>query len=104
MRINGEEIPAKQRSESHVRAQLDCETFFLTLHEEEPVRHDETHAHPHNQFDHVLQGAMQIHVGGEVIDQSKGRPVSILGCQEHSSAAPTERTATLYLYVRPQNN
>jgi quercetin dioxygenase-like cupin family protein len=101
MRINGEEIPARPMSDGHIRTQLDCGTFFLTLHEYDAGWHDELHTHPHGQFGHVLEGEMVLRIDGEEIEQLEGESIFVSGNVEHSSSAPV-KTVTLNLYVKPE--
>ena len=103
MKVNGMEIPALDRGEGHVRTQLDCGTFFLTLHEYSPGWHDVTHTHPHGQFGHVLEGAMKLWVEGGEVDQDEGESIFVPGSVEHSSSAAT-KTVTLNLYIKPASD
>ena len=99
MKIRWNEVPAKGKDEKHVAREIDCETFYLTLHEYEPGWADESHQHPEAQFGHILKGSMQVYVEGkEVIEQKEGQSAFIRSMVKHRSANPTERTIALNLY------
>lgn len=101
MKINGVGVPAKQKSPLHTASELDCGSFYLTLHEYSPGWEDEWHSHPEAQFGHVLAGAMRVWIEGKLIEQTEGDSVFIPGGLMHRSAAPAEKTVALNLYVKP---
>ncbi len=101
MKVHWTDVAAKDRSDKHRLRQLDCGTFYLTLHEYLPGWQDEWHSHPESQFGWVLQGEMQIWTGDDAIVQPAGQAVFISGGVRHKSAAPKEQTITLNMYVKP---
>ncbi len=101
MKIRWSDVPARRKDERHVVRQLDCGSFYLTLHEYEAGWADESHQHPEAQFGHVLEGSMSVFIEGrEVIEQKERQSVFIQSMVEHRSAAPTERTIALNLYLK----
>jgi len=101
VKINWADVPAKQKSEQHVVRQLDCGSFYFTVHEYSPGWGDEWHSHPEAQFGHVLRGGMRVWIEKEVIEQGEGESVFISGGVKHKSAVPSQKTMTLNLYVKP---
>lgn len=101
MIINWDDVPTQQKSASHRKRELDCGSFFLTLHEYSPGWKDEAHSHPEDQFGYVVQGNMRLCIEGTSFEQGEGQSVFISGELEHSASTPTQKTICLNLYVKP---
>jgi len=101
MKVQWDEVEAKQKSENHSMRELEFSSFYLTRHEYEAGWFDENHQHPEMQFSYVLEGSMSVFIkGGDVIEQGQGQSIFIQSMAMHRSTAPTTRTVALNLYMK----